>query len=101
MGFPDCEFRTISPDLTPDRQPDDMVMLIGDCGLRADAGDREVIDLGEAWHDWTGLPFVYAIWLLPPNADAGAVVPLLKKAYRLGQNVDDGSGVVGNFTGPF
>lgn len=28
------------------------------------------MDLGEAWHEWTGLPFVYAMWMCR-SADAG------------------------------
>ncbi len=24
----------------------------------------QVIDLAEAWHDWTGLPFVFAVWIV-------------------------------------
>ena len=34
---------------TPDRLPHDLVLLIGDHGLCADPGEREVIDLGKEW----------------------------------------------------
>ena len=27
------------------------------------------MDLGQAWHEWTGLPFVYAVWAGPAAAD--------------------------------
>jgi chorismate dehydratase len=40
-------------------------LFIGDVALqRRAAGETglEWIDLGEAWTDWTGLPFVYALW---------------------------------------
>jgi chorismate dehydratase len=44
----------------------DAWLLIGDAALRARsayAGDGlHVTDLGAEWLDWTGLPFVYALW---------------------------------------
>jgi chorismate dehydratase len=41
------------------------ILLIGDAALRATM-KREttfVYDLGEIWHSWTGMPFVFALWL--------------------------------------
>jgi chorismate dehydratase len=40
------------------------MLLIGDTALRASllAADHLVYDLGELWHEWTGLPFVFALW---------------------------------------
>ena len=42
------------------------LLLIGDKALRAaQAGTaRFVYDLGELWHNFTGLPFVFALWLV-------------------------------------
>lgn len=42
----------------------DAALLIGDAALQALKGGkyREVLDLGEVWTRWTGLPFVYAAW---------------------------------------
>ena len=39
-------------------------LVIGDDALvaRAELPPAMVHDLGEAWHDWTGLPFVFAVW---------------------------------------
>lgn len=39
-------------------------LWIGDVALRRGmAGDTgEFVDLGVEWHDWTGLPFVFAVW---------------------------------------
>jgi chorismate dehydratase len=93
LGGPDCALARIEPTLTPDALPHDIVLLIGDCGLRADAGGREVLDLGEQWHAWTGLPFVFALWLLAPGASAERIVPLLRnaRAAALRARVDDGT----------
>lgn len=39
------------------------VLRIGDVALKRRVPEgRSVIDLGEAWSAWTGLPFVYALW---------------------------------------
>lgn len=42
----------------------DAWLLIGDAALAARRTVREahVLDLGQAWLEWTGLPFVYAVW---------------------------------------
>lgn len=39
-------------------------LLIGDDALvaRSEIGAGRVYDLGEAWREWTGLPFVFAVW---------------------------------------
>lgn len=44
----------------------DAVLLIGDRALREDAerSDCHVYDLGALWREFTGLPFVFALWLV-------------------------------------
>ena len=41
-------------------------LAIGDEALRLGAGDVYPyrLDLGEVWHSWTGLPFVFALWVI-------------------------------------
>ncbi len=44
----------------------DAALVIGDKVVAAAPGDDShphQLDLGEAWRDWTGLPFVYAMWM--------------------------------------
>jgi len=51
--------------IDPRQIPDDEAWLvIGDPALAARrvARERIVLDLGQAWMEWTGLPFVYALW---------------------------------------
>lgn len=43
----------------------------------------EIWDLGGAWREWTGLPFVFAVWTLSDNAPAGTA-ELLRQAARDG-----------------
>lgn len=81
----DLEFSTIEPTREPDGLPHDLVMLIGDPGLEADAGGREIWDLGTEWVQWTGLPFVFAVWVLRPGVDHAAVLPALHRGRELGR----------------
>jgi chorismate dehydratase len=83
----DLHFETIEPTRTPAALPHDLVLLIGDTGLHADAGDREVWDLGQQWRAWTGLPFVFAVWLLRPAADGARIVPVLRAARERGRQL--------------
>ena len=92
---PDCSFETIRPTRRPDDLPQDLVLLIGDDGLAAEAGTREVWDLGREWRRWTGLPFVFAVWLLAPGADAARITPLLQRAHEVGSRTGSGDGTEG------
>ncbi len=63
----------------------DAVLLIGDRAMHACLpGFRHAFDLGQEWHDWTGLPFVYAAWAVRPGVDLGPVVEALYEAKRRG-----------------
>ncbi|MCA8942070.1 MAG: menaquinone biosynthesis protein [Planctomycetes bacterium] len=88
------EFERVEPTTEPDALPHDLVMLIGDPGLRATPGTREVIDLGAAWHEWTDLPFVFALWLIAPGAPAERIAQILRRAHADGarNHTDDGTG---------
>ncbi|MFY9343343.1 MAG: MqnA/MqnD/SBP family protein [Planctomycetota bacterium] len=81
----DVTFTAIAPTRAPDQLPHNLVLLIGDHGLGADAGAREVWDLGQHWRALTGLPFVFALWVLAPHADADAVLPVLHQARARGK----------------
>ncbi len=61
------DYYTCPPDLGLMMQEADAAVLIGDAALRANLHDGprlglEVHDLGQMWKDWTGLPFVFAVW---------------------------------------
>jgi len=49
------------------REPHEGRLVIGDAALLLHAQERRgypfVYDLGEAWKRWTGLPFVFAVWV--------------------------------------
>jgi chorismate dehydratase len=61
------DYYSCPPDLALMMQEADAAVLIGDAALRATMIDGprlglEVHDLGAMWKDWTGLPFVFAVW---------------------------------------
>lgn len=66
--------------------PDAARLIIGDPALRFQEGMDpawRILDLGKSWHEWTGLPFVYAVWALADGAPAGTA-ELLRRAGREG-----------------
>ncbi len=66
---------------SPDETSADAVMLIGDRAmLPADGSFRFVWDLGEQWSAWTGLPFVFAMWIARPTVAWEAVEGVLAAA---------------------
>lgn len=61
------DYYTCPPDLGVMMQEAEAAVLIGDAALRANLHDAprlglQVHDLGQMWKDWTGLPFVFAVW---------------------------------------
>jgi chorismate dehydratase len=82
----------IRPEVVPlplDRHAEDAdadaVLLIGDRAMRACLpGFAHAYDLGQEWHDWTSLPFVYAVWAVREGADLGRAAEALREAKRRG-----------------
>jgi chorismate dehydratase len=63
----------------------DAVLLIGDRAMHACLpGFRHAFDLGQEWFDWTGLPFVFAVWAVRPGVDLGGADRALQEAKRRG-----------------
>lgn len=64
----------------------DAVLLIGDPALsfRNRGTGHAIWDLGQAWQDWTGLPFVYAAWAVRRDADVPALARLLRSVGEAG-----------------
>lgn len=61
------DYYTCPPDLSLMMQEAEAAVLIGDAALRANLHYAEklglqVHDLGQMWKEWTGLPFVFAVW---------------------------------------
>ena len=62
-------FEPLGPNLETMLASHDAALLIGDPALfEPRAASHDVIDLGETWFRFTGLPFVYAFWAGRPDA---------------------------------
>jgi len=50
----------------------DAVLVIGDRAMKVPDGPfHSVVDLAEAWVELTGLPFVFALWVVRPGVELG------------------------------
>jgi len=60
-----CRYAVTSLPLSDAILDSPALLLIGDAALRASFSDSGLLmyDLGTLWRDWTGLPFVFALWL--------------------------------------
>src|SRR5512135_2242721 len=59
----------------------DAVLVIGDRAMRVPEGPfRAVVDLAEAWGEMTGLPFVFALWVVRPGVDLGQLPEALARS---------------------
>jgi chorismate dehydratase len=58
----------------------DAVLLIGDRAMKACLpGFAHSYDLGQEWFEWTGLPFVYAVWAVREGIDLRGVDRALRQ----------------------
>lgn len=71
------------PDLHRMLERNDACVLIGDIGMWSDAQGLHVLDLGLAWTELTGLPFVWAAWIGEPGISP-ELIRLLQEAKRWG-----------------
>jgi len=76
-----------APDLGAMLAVADGALIIGDPALFADhrAIGAEKVDLGQAWTEMTGLPFVWAFWAGRPDAASPQVIALLQDAADAGE----------------
>lgn len=83
----------------------DTALFIGDVALRLrlERPDLVWIDLGGAWTEWTGLPFVYALWQVhAPSAldeDVAACARALAESKAAG--LEDLEGLARRYPDPF
>ncbi len=76
------------PDLDTMLAEHDACVLIGDIGMQTDAKGLLTLDLGQAWKDMIGLPFVWAAWVGRDDL-APELVELLNESWKWGrQRID-------------
>ena len=64
--------------------PFEAVLLIGDAALRYLGSTEYSVDLGEAWWELTGLPFVYACWVAREDSSLGDLPQVLLQSKAQG-----------------
>jgi chorismate dehydratase len=63
----------------------DAVLMIGDRAMRVPGEPFDaVVDLGEAWHTLTGLPFVFALWVAREGVELGDLPTALEQSRAAG-----------------
>jgi chorismate dehydratase len=68
-------------------QPGEVLLLIGDKVVCEEpVGFEHQLDLGLAWKQLTGMPFVFAVWCAKQNVDHPALFKQLKSARERGMN---------------
>ncbi len=81
--FTFCE-PSINPNSPEASTSGDAVLLIGDAALRRLNTTEYSLDLGAAWDEFTGLPFVYACWVAREGVCLGEVPEVLQAAKARG-----------------
>lgn len=79
------------PDLAAMLGAHDAALLIGDAGMEAQGEGLHVLDLGAAWLEWKGLPFVWALWVGGEGLDDRLAARLLEARDYTGLG-SDGAG---------
>ena len=64
-------FEQAGPDFLDQIQGDTAAVVIGDRALKQRSLSAHIYDLGEAWKEMTGLPFVFAAWISNKKLDPG------------------------------
>ena len=65
---PDC--KASRPDVTAMLATSDAALIIGDPAMTFPREDLQVHDLASLWHEYTGLGFVFAMWMAREDADS-------------------------------
>lgn len=84
------KFKRLPQYRAPQELPD-FVLLIGDPALDFlhGAPEHSIWDLGAAWFELTGLPFVYAVWALRRGLENGSLRQSLREAQQFGLDTLD------------
>jgi chorismate dehydratase len=78
-------YRQLPLSAPADDVPTDAVLLIGDRAMKACLpGFGYSYDLGQLWHERTGLPMVFAVWAVRPGVDLGDAEFAFVRAKRHG-----------------
>ena len=82
----------VTPHLAPlpletsiEKTTEDAILLIGDRAMHTPQEEFHTVwDLGEEWTTWTGLPFVFALWVTRKGTELGNVEQALMQSRDCG-----------------
>ena len=66
LGF-EPEWQLLPPDLRSMLEHNDAALIIGDPAMKIPRDQFRIFDLATLWHDFTGLGFVFAMWMAGTN----------------------------------
>jgi len=69
----------IEGDLTKKLEGADAAILTGDLAYQQHLSNHSYIDLVDEWYDLTGLPFVYALWIVNDTSFPEQYIPAIKE----------------------
>ena len=67
LGF-EPQWKTAAPDLKSMLTDSDAALIIGDPAMKIPRDQFRVFDLASLWHEFTGLGFVFAMWMARKNS---------------------------------
>lgn len=86
----------IKPEVVTIRDPDettlnevDAFISIGDKTFDLVNTDMKRTDLGEEWLDLTGLPIVWAVWVMAPHFKDRDIIDVLRQSHKMGLTMLD------------
>src|SRR6267154_5283307 len=80
LGF-EPEWQVAPPDLRTMLEHNDAALIIGDPAMKIPRDKLRVFDLATLWHEFTGLGFVFAMWMARTNS-AEKILAIDLKAVR-------------------
>jgi chorismate dehydratase len=84
------EFISMKPDLNQMLKSADAAVMIGDIALEEGMRTPHWLDLAEEWKEWTGYPFVFALWAARDLEFPSNQLKLLSESLDLGmEHIDD------------
>jgi chorismate dehydratase len=83
------ELKPRAPDLKTMLRECDAALMIGDPALATDFPGLHVYDLADEWRELTGLPFVFAIWVVRRGAYGGWVERFQQAAAYAMEHLDE------------
>src|SRR3989441_4628948 len=95
LGF-EPQWKTAAPDLKSMLTDADAALIIGDPAMKIPRDQFRVFDLAALWHEFTGLGFVFAMWVM--RADQADAIVALDFAAARDEGLGHLKGIAASYT---